>query len=93
MITATNPIWCELLDGFKIDGNCVKLNRALYGIRDSPLLWYDEFSRSLREAGLETSKEELCLYFTDDRKIMVLFYVDDCLLLFHRDHEERAKKI
>jgi hypothetical protein len=47
MITAKNPIWCKLPDGFKINGKCVKLNRALYRMRDSPLLWYDKFSRSL----------------------------------------------
>jgi hypothetical protein len=31
---------CQLLDGFKVLGMCTLINRALYGLRDSPALWY-----------------------------------------------------
>jgi hypothetical protein len=89
-ITAENPVICEMPDGFHNENHCVRLNRALYGLRDSPLLWYEEFSRSLREIGLIASREEPCLFFNQDRKILVLFYVDDILLLFHKDVEKKA---
>jgi hypothetical protein len=93
LITAANPVICELPDGFKKEGMCVRLNRALYGLRDSPLLWYEEFAGTLRSLGLSSAKEEPCLFFDQDKKVLVLFYVDDILLLFHKDHEQQAKKL
>lgn len=84
---------CDLPDGFKLSGKSVKLNRALYGLRDSPLLWYEELSRTLKKAGLTASKEEPCLYFSSDRKILLLFYVDDILLIYSKDREQDAHKV
>jgi transposase InsO family protein len=93
MITSENPVICEMPDGFKKDGICAKLNRALYGLRDSPLLWYEEFSRTLRSRNLTSAKEEPCLFFDQDRKILILFYVDDILLIYHKDYEQETHKI
>ena len=73
---------CDLPDGFKVPGKCVKLKRALYGLKDSPLLWYEELSRSLQDQKLIPSKEEPCLFFSKDRRIFILFYVDDILLIY-----------
>jgi hypothetical protein len=39
-------------DGFKISGKILRLLRALYGLRRSPLIWLNEFSRTLTELGL-----------------------------------------
>jgi hypothetical protein len=93
IIILENPVICDILDGFKKDGICVRLNRALYGLRDSLLLWYEEFSSSLKEVGLRLLKEEPCLFFSNDRKILVLFYVDDILLLYQKKDEHTAKKM
>jgi hypothetical protein len=38
LITAANPVIYKLPDSFKKEEMCVRLNRALYGLRDSPLL-------------------------------------------------------
>ena len=89
-ITAENPVICEMPDGFRKEGMSVKLNRALYGLRDSPLLWYEEFSGSLREFGLMASKEEPCLFFDQERKVWVLFYVDDTLIMYAEEDEKQA---
>lgn len=32
------PVTCELPDGYKQEGHCIELIRALYGLRDSPVL-------------------------------------------------------
>ena len=65
-VTAKNPIICDMPDGFKKAGFCVRLNRALYGLRESPLLWYEELSGTLRKLSLISSAEEPCLFFTSD---------------------------
>lgn len=94
-LNANHPegVVCELPEGFEEEGMCVELERALYGLRESPLLWYREFSSTLRKLGLTASSEEPCLFFDRQRRVVVLFYVDDYLVFYHKDHEEEANRI
>jgi hypothetical protein len=87
------PVWCDLPDGFGEPGMCALLNKALYGMRDSPLLWYTDFSTTLTKLGLTASKEEPCLFFNAARRVLVLFYVDDILLLFAKSHRAEATEL
>ncbi|RYC53684.1 hypothetical protein CHU98_g12525, partial [Xylaria longipes] len=87
------PVACELPDGFKQENKAALLNRALYGLRDSPLLWYKEFASTLKSLHLIASPEEPCLFYSEDRQVYVVFYVDDFLVLYHRDHEKQAQKV
>jgi len=88
-----SPVVCELPDGFKEEGFCCELKRALYGLRDSPLLWYKEFTSTLKELGLALSNEEPCLAFNESKTVFVLFYVDDYLVVFAKEHREAAEVI
>ena len=87
------PVFCELPEGFKKEGRCVRVDRALYGLKDSPLLWYREFSSTLKELGLEASLEEPCLFFDRVRKILLIFYVDDFIVLFAKESKKEAEKL
>lgn len=87
------PVVCELPEGFKKPGYAVELQKALYGLRDSPLLWYKEFSATLAELGLKPSAEEPCLFIAPESKVVVVFYVDDILVFYHRDYEEAANRV
>ncbi len=84
----------KLSDGYKklielpkraINGFVVKFEMALYGLKESPLLWYNEFSSALQTAGLSKVNEEPYI-FTNGR-VLVLFYVDD-ILVFYRKKEQ-----
>jgi hypothetical protein len=86
-------ILCELPDGFKKDGKIVELDKALYGLRESPLLWFNEFSKTLKELGLVPCSEDPCLFQDPEKRVLVLFYVDDILVLYHKDHEGDGKRI
>ena len=58
----------------------LRLRRALYGLRQSPRLFYNDLKRSLEEAGLTQCKYDPCLFqsFSDEGKAFyVLCYVDD----------------
>ncbi|KAL9561819.1 hypothetical protein ACKAV7_014081 [Fusarium commune] len=79
------PVTCELPPGFKVAGMYIKLDRALYGLRDSPQLWFKTFTAALKKLGLEASKEEPCLYYSPERDAFLVFFVDDILILYHRD--------
>ena len=69
-------IYCYMPDGFRQPNCCLRLRKALYGLRRSPLLWLRELSTALTDLGLSQIPGEPCL-FTDYRGIILFFYVDD----------------
>ena len=80
-------VHCACPEGYNIEGLCLLLLRALYGLRRSPLLWLKEFSRTLQELGLQEVPGEPCL-FTNDW-LIVFFYVDDIVTLCRKEHLPR----
>ena len=83
---------CSLPDGFKKPGYCVEIDRALYGMRDSPALWYQEFAGTLKRLELIPCLEEPCIFMNKARGLIIVFFVDDVLLLYHKDDELTAKR-
>ena len=75
----TTPVYCHLPEGFTDSDHLWKLNRALYGLKTSPLLWYKELTKTLTELGLYEVKDAPCLWKND--KLLVFFYVDDIVVL------------
>lgn len=80
-------VFCRFPDGFKKPGYCMKLNRAIYGLRSSPILWQGNFSNTLRGLGLEQIPEEPCLF--SNGRIIVFFYVDDIVILARKRTRRR----
>ena len=65
------------------DNNSVlKLNTSLYGMRQSPLMWYEHLKAGLEKRGFKPSTTDQCLFLGDN--IICVVYVDDCLF-FARD--------
>ncbi|CAI7927246.1 unnamed protein product [Closterium sp. NIES-54] len=63
-------------------GHVCKLLKSLYGLRQSPLLWYRALNGVLLGAGWKKSQVDTALYFkAGDDKVTcwVLVYVDDLL--------------
>jgi hypothetical protein len=85
-------VYCKLPDGFSQPGKCIKLLRALYGLRRVPRLWQQELSAFLETLRLRQIKEESCLY-TDDNGIFLLFHVDDILMVSRKDRAVQATTI
>jgi hypothetical protein len=81
-------------DGFAIEGKCLLLVRALYGLRKSPLLWLREFSKALvsLDMDLQQLPGEPCL-FTDYNGIILFFYVDDIVLIFSANRASDVKRL
>ena len=80
-------VHCACPEGYNIEGLCLLLLCALYGLRRSPLLWLKEFSKTLQELGLQEVPGEPCL-FTNDW-LIVFFYVDDIVTLCRKEHLPR----
>jgi len=91
---STRPaVTCHMPDGFLMPGILVEVKQALYGLVDSSSLWYKEFTFTLVKLELELIKEEPCIYVTADRKVFIIFFVDDVQVMYYKDDEERAQAI
>ena len=76
-------VYVRFPEGFEEDStSCLRLLRALYGLRRSPLLWLQELTAALIDLGLRNIPGEPCL-FTNDDGVILFFYVDDIVLLYH----------
>jgi len=79
-----HTIFVEMPHGFKqYHGNvqiiCL-LKRALYGLKQSPLLWYEELIKFLLSMNLKLCISDPCL-FIHPSGAYILVYVDDLLLI------------
>jgi hypothetical protein len=78
-------IYVEMPHGFEDyaeDGTqlvCLLL-RALYGLKQSPLLWHEELTAFLRSIGLEPIQSDPCLFMDRTSGSFILIYVDDLLM-------------
>jgi len=54
-----------------------KLNKSLYGLKQSGKEWYETVDRMLCSIGLIQSKHDQCLYFAGNREVFITVYVDD----------------
>lgn len=63
------------------DGRECKLNKSLYGLKQSPRLWYKRFDRFMHSHKYERSHYDHCIYFElkDGSFIYLLVYADDML--------------
>ncbi|KAF7567672.1 hypothetical protein PtrM4_142630 [Pyrenophora tritici-repentis] len=89
-------VYVQTLDPYVEElGKVLELKRALYGLKDAPLLWYKYLKETLIKLGLKSVKDVPCL-FTNER-LIVFFYVDDIVVLVHPghldDHQEFERRL
>ena len=84
-------IFVRYPDGFEVPDMALKLVRALYGLKRSPLLWYKELSATLQKFGLHEVKDAPCLFV--NKHLIVFFYVDDICILCHPSAREHYQQL
>ena len=77
--------------GFSNSGKVWRLLRALYGLRRSPRLWYQELVTYLKGLGFEPCPEEPCILINTETKVIVFIYVDDVLIMAKPEHLQRIE--
>jgi hypothetical protein len=92
---ADRVIHVYMPDGYAIDGKCFLLNRALYGLRKSPLLWLRELSSVLVSLEMDMQLHQIpgepCLW-SDHKGIIFFFYVDDIVVIYSAEKERFSMK-
>jgi Reverse transcriptase (RNA-dependent DNA polymerase) len=86
-----DKVFIRLPPGHKKAGKILMLNKALFGLRKSPLLWQNELSKTLRALGFQSIPHEPCCPAHDD--ILVFFYVDDTVFAFRKNRETLARRL
>jgi hypothetical protein len=84
-------IYMRMPSGYQKPGTILRVQKALYGLRISPLLWQKEFTSSLTQLGFSTVPHEPCCMIKNG--VIIFFYVDDIILAYHKSKENEAHKI
>ncbi|KAJ6258122.1 hypothetical protein Dda_7037 [Drechslerella dactyloides] len=58
----------------------LRINKALYGLRQSPRAWNSDIDDTLKELGYSASQNDGSLYFHRKDSSLILLYVDDLLI-------------
>lgn len=79
-------IYMSQLDHFVEKGkeNLVcKLKKSLYGLKQSPRIWYRKFNTYVLSLGFERSKFDHCVYYKYENGhiFIIVLYVDDTLFI------------
>jgi hypothetical protein len=63
------------------DRSTARLRRALYGLRRSPRLWYQELSTFLATIGCNLIEADCCVFINPHKDWIILSYVDDLIMI------------
>ena len=77
------PIYMVQPEGFVTNPNLVcKLNKSLYGLKQSARLWNSTIDKFLKSENLTPSQNDPCVYYKITNKVMmyVLIWVDDIIV-------------
>lgn len=57
-----------------------KLNKSLYGLKQAPKNWNEKFSKYLNLLGFDCTDDDPCMYYNQDRSMIIALFVDDGLM-------------
>ena len=75
--TLNDEVYVEMPRGYKSPGKVLKLNRSLYGLRQSPRNFFLHLKSKLEGLDFVQSSADPCLFVRHN--MICLVYVDDCL--------------
>jgi hypothetical protein len=81
-------VFMRMPPGHRRAGRILKLNKALYGLRRSPLLWQRELTQALKALGYAPVPHEPCAYARNG--VIIFFYVDDIVIMFKNAKRKEA---
>lgn len=84
-------VFMKMPRGYSKRGVVLKLNRALYGLRKSPILWQRSFYSSLLDIGFKPVPHEPCCLTLDG--ILIFFYVDDIVVAYRKPAEPTVHRL
>lgn len=78
-----SEVYVKQPEGYEDGTNRVlKLDKALYGLRESPRAWYECFDQYLTNLNFKRSINDNCLYILNENNynVYLILFVDDLLV-------------
>jgi hypothetical protein len=82
-------VYIRLLLGYIEPGKVLRLNKALYGLCRSLLLWQEKITSAMQELGFKELPQEPCVMIKDG--IICFYFVDDIVFAFKQHKREEVK--
>jgi hypothetical protein len=79
--TLRQPLVCQCAEGYKKENQLLWVTKALYGLKTSPLYWYEDFTASLEDLDLNPVPDSNCLFVNN--WLILFFYVDDIIAVYN----------
>ena len=76
-LSENEKVYVEMPLGFRKPGKVLKLKKTLYGLRQSPRMFWQYLTKAMEACGMEVSKIDPCLFV--GQKVIAISYVDDIL--------------
>lgn len=78
-------IFMEQPEYFEIEGKSrkqyvCKLNRSIYGLKQSGRMWFKHITKILKSLGLKPCLSDPCVFVSKNKDLIVAVYVDDILI-------------
>jgi hypothetical protein len=87
--TLDEDIYMKMPPGHRRSGTILRLHKALYGLRKSPLLWQRELTSTLTRIGFKPVPHEPCCLTNGG--VLVFFYVDDIVFAYKKQDGATAE--
>lgn len=74
-------VYTEIPEGLKAKpGQALRLKKGLYGLKQSPKVWNDRFTDTIKQYGFQQLKTDSCVFHHQAKRLILIIYVDDGLL-------------
>ena len=81
-------IYMEIAEGLKpetgetgnLPGQVCRLVKTIYGLKQAPRAWYGKINEFFSEHGFYRTEEDYSLFVHENRRLIILLYVDDLIL-------------
>ena len=87
--TLDEVVYMRQPPGFETGNRVLRLRKALYGLRRSPLLWQKELTGTFRSLGFKEIPQEPCVMINGG--VIAFFYVDDIVICYRKKDEAKAR--
>jgi hypothetical protein len=81
-------VYCLPAPGYERAGKVLKLLKALYGLKRSPLLWHNDLTGTLKKMGFRMIADAPCVWTNE--VLIIFFFVDDITIASRPEDRQQA---
>ena len=82
-------IYMRQSPGYQTFATILQLRSALYGLKELPLLWQQDFTKTFTPPGFKPALHESCCYVKDE--VLTFFYVHDIVVARRTDQIDKVR--